>query len=169
MEERSAFVSHLCSLSGKPIRVREHLSRLNLSVISRIVLGKMYFSKSELETFAATFKEFQQMSDELFWLNVAFNIGDWIPWLNVMDLQGYVKQMKALRKKFDRFHDHVFDDHKVKRGVGDFVIDLLLQLADDPNTDVKLSYDDLKGLTQVHLQDYTHSNLKIYQANPDYT
>jgi hypothetical protein len=95
------------------------------------------------------------MLDEWFLLNSKLNIGDWIPWLNFLDLQGYVKRMKALTKKFDQFYDHVFDDHKVKRGVGDFVpndmVDLLLQLVDDPNTVVKLTYDNVKGLTQVYV------------------
>lgn len=50
-------MSRLCALSGKPIRVRDHLLRLTLSVISRIVLGKKYFSESESETSAATFKD----------------------------------------------------------------------------------------------------------------
>ncbi|XP_059431770.1 trimethyltridecatetraene synthase-like [Corylus avellana] len=154
VEERSALLSRLLALSGKPIRVKEHLVRLTLSVISRIVLGNKYFSESESETSEITFKEFKQMIDEWLFLNAALNIGDWIPWLSFLDLQGYVKRMKALKKKFDRFHDHVFDDHKVKREAEkDFVpkdmVDLLLQLADDPNTDhVKLTYDNVKGLTQ---------------------
>jgi cytochrome P450 len=157
VEERKALVSRLCALTGKPVRVKEHLLRLTLSVISRIVLGKMYFSESESETSTGTQtpKEFQQMLDEWFLLNSKLNIGDWIPWLNFLDLQGYVKRMKALTKKFDQFYDHVFDDHKVKRGVGDFVpndmVDLLLQLVDDPNTVVKLTYDNVKGLTQVYV------------------
>jgi cytochrome P450 len=49
VEERKALVSRLCALTGKPVRVKEHLLRLTLSVISRIVLGKMYFSESESE------------------------------------------------------------------------------------------------------------------------
>jgi len=155
IEERRALVSCLCALSGKPISMKEHLLRYTLSVISRIVLGKMYFSESEFETSAVTFKEILQMLDEWFVLNSEFNVGDCIPWLNFLDLQGCVKRMKALAKKFDRFLDQVFDDHKVKRGVEDFVpkdmVDLLLQLSDDPNTDVKLTYDNVKGLIQVYI------------------
>nr|XP_023880632.1 flavonoid 3'-monooxygenase-like [Quercus suber] len=153
VEERRALLSRLCALSGKPIRLKEHLSRLTLSVISRIVLGKKYFSESEHESSIVTLKEFQDMLDELFLLNGVLNIGDWIPWLDFLDLQGYVKRMKAITKKFDRFHDHVIGEHKAKReSVKDFVpkdmVDLLLQLADDPNIDVKLTYDNIKALTQ---------------------
>ena len=76
------------------------------------------------------------MLDELFFLNGVFNIEDWLPWLDFLDSQGYVKRMKALIKKFDQFLDHIFDEHKAKKeGVKDFVpkdiVNVLLQLADD--------------------------------------
>lgn len=168
VEERRALLSRLCALSGNPIRLKEHLSRLTLSVISRIVLGKKYFSESEYESSIVTLKEFQDMLDELFLLNGVLNIGDWIPWLDFLDLQGYVKRMKAITKKFDRFHDHVIGEHKAKReSVKDFVpkdmVDLLLQLADDPNIDVKLTYDNIKALTQVCLINL--SNFNFFSCN----
>ncbi|XP_044464057.1 trimethyltridecatetraene synthase-like [Mangifera indica] len=153
-EELRAFVSRLNALSGKPIVLKNHLSRVTLSIISRIVLGKKYFSESESENSSiVTLEEFQEMLDELFLLNGVLNIGDWIPGLGFLDLQGYVKRMKALKKRFDRFHDCVFDEHKAKRRkvedlVGKDMVDLLLQLADDRNVDVKLTYDSLKGITQ---------------------
>ncbi|KAL6224270.1 hypothetical protein ACLB2K_003125 [Fragaria x ananassa] len=153
VEENRAFLSRLCALSGKPVTLKENLSRLTLSIISRIVLGKKYFSVSESETSIVTLNEFQEMLDELFLLNGVLNIGDWIPWLELFDLQGYVKRMKALKKKFERFHDHVFGEHRAnKEGVKEYVpkdlVDVLLKLADDPNIEVKLNYDSVKGFTQ---------------------
>ncbi|GLT70598.1 hypothetical protein SLA2020_426690 [Shorea laevis] len=139
-------------MAGKPVKVKDHLSHLTLSIISRIVMGKKYFSESESETSIVTLKEFQEMLDELLLLNGVLNIGDWIPWLDALDVQGYIKRMKAVSKKFDRFYNHVLDEHKAKReGVKDFVpndmVDFLLQLADDPNNVVKLTNDNIKALT----------------------
>ncbi|KAL4613779.1 hypothetical protein ACB092_07G005000 [Castanea dentata] len=154
VEEMRAFLSRLCILSGKPVMLKDHLYRLTLSIISRIALSKKYVSdESNYKTSIVRPEEFQEMLDELFLLNAVFNIGDWIPWLDFLDLQGYVKRMKGLRKKFDRFLDHIFDEHKAKKeGQNDFMpkdtVDLLLQLADDPNIDVKLTYDCIKALTQ---------------------
>ncbi|XP_022731091.1 flavonoid 3'-monooxygenase-like [Durio zibethinus] len=155
VEERRAFVSRLYALSGKHVVLKEQLSRFTLSVISRIVLGKKYFSESgdQLETSIVSLEEFQETLDELFLLNGVLNIGDWMPCLGFLDLQGYVKRMKALKKKLDRFHEHVFDEHKRKKKESkDFVpqdmVDLLLQLADDPDIDVKLTYDGIRGFTQ---------------------
>ena len=100
-----------------------------------------------------TVEEFQKMLDELFLLNGVLNIGDWIPWIAFLDLQGYVKRMKALRDKFDRLFDHVIEKHRARREAEDFVakdmVDMLLRLADDPDLEVKLGTDGVKGLTLV--------------------
>ncbi|KAG5547039.1 hypothetical protein RHGRI_012914 [Rhododendron griersonianum] len=154
VEEKKAFMSRLFALSGKPVVLKDHLSRVTLSIISRIVLGKKYFSESKHEESIVTLEEFQEMLDELFLLNGVLNIGDWIPWIDFLDLQGYVKRMKALCKKFDRFHDHVIGEHKArKEAEKDFVpkdmVDLLLKLADDPNLEVQLTSDGVKGFIQV--------------------
>ncbi|KAH7519304.1 hypothetical protein FEM48_Zijuj08G0021800 [Ziziphus jujuba var. spinosa] len=168
VEERLAFLKRLYLLSGKPILLKDQLSRVTLSIISRIVLGKKYFSESsKSEKSIVTLEEFQEMLDELFLLNGVLNIGDWIPWLKFLDLQGYEKRMKALKKKFDRFHDYVFDEHKARnleRGENSNIkdlktkdmVDLLLQLADDPDLEVKLTYNSVKGFTQSSLANMLH-------------
>lgn len=149
MEEIQSFVSRLYQSSGKKIMLREQLSRTTLSTLSRIVLGKNYFNESELESTSniITLNEFLSLLDELFFLSGVFNIGDWIPWLDFLDLQGYVKRMKTLRKKLDRFYHHVIDEHNKRRLETEHfepndMVDLLLQLInDDSNLDVKLNYD----------------------------
>ncbi|KAL4297849.1 hypothetical protein GQ457_12G022010 [Hibiscus cannabinus] len=159
VEEMHDFVSRMYGLSGKPVVLKDNLSRFTLSIISRIVLGKKYFSLSGDDQLGSnsilSLHEFQEILDELFLLNGVLNIGDWIPWLDFLDLQGYVKRMKNLKKKLDRFHDYVLDEHKRKRKelAKNFVprdmVDLLLQIVDDPDTDnVKLTYDGVKGFTQ---------------------
>lgn len=150
VEERQAFISQLFALSGKPIMLRGHISDMTLSVMSRIVLGKKYISESLREKSVLRVEEFQEMLDELFFLNGVVNVGDWIPWIDFLDLQGYVKQMKALSKKFERFHDLVLGEHIArKEEEKDFVakdmVDVLLQLLDDPNLEIKLNGDSVKA------------------------
>nr|AKJ86992.1 flavonoid 3'-hydroxylase 1 [Camellia sinensis] len=150
VEERQAFISQLFALSGKPIMLRGHISHMTLSVMSRIVLGKKYISESLREKSVLRVEEFQEMLDELFFLNGVVNVGDWIPWIDFLDLQGYVKQMKALSKKFERFHDLVLGEHIArKEEEKDFVakdmVDVLLQLLDDPNLEIKLNGDSVKA------------------------
>ncbi|KAK8706921.1 hypothetical protein V6N13_057993 [Hibiscus sabdariffa] len=160
VEEMRAFVSRLNGLSGKPVVLVKQLTRLTLSIIIRMVLGNKYFGVSGNYRIGPDSKvsvqELQEIIDEFYHLNGVFNIGDWIPWLDFLDLQGYVKRMKALKTKLDRFHDNVLDEHKRrKKELGkDFeaqgFVDLLLQLADDPDPDVQLTSDAVRGFTQVY-------------------
>ncbi|KAH7833421.1 hypothetical protein Vadar_006186 [Vaccinium darrowii] len=156
VEERRALMSRLYAHSGKDIVIREELTRFTLTNVSRMALGEKYFSESGTDRSSSRVKleELKEMVDEWFLLGGVFNIGDWIPWLGFLDLQGYVKRMKALHKKFDRFHHDVIADHKAKREadkdnfVAKDMVDVVLQLADDPHLEVKLSSDGVKGLLQ---------------------
>lgn len=63
--------------------------------------------------------------------------------------------MKVLSKKLSAFLDHVLAEHEEQRKVAgeEFVakdmVDVLLQLADDPNLDIKLNKTSVKAFTQV--------------------
>ncbi|GFQ00613.1 flavonoid 3'-monooxygenase [Phtheirospermum japonicum] len=89
IEERRSFISRLFSLSGKPVVLRDHLSRYTLSTISRMVLSDKYSIESEQyeKDSVVMLDELRKMLDEWFLLNGVFNIGDWIPWLSFLDLQ----------------------------------------------------------------------------------
>lgn len=160
VEESRGFYSRLRSLSGKPVVLRDELLRYNLSTISRIVLGEKYFCESGEGKSVVEMEELLEMVKEWLLLTGAFNAGDWIPWLGFLDLQGYVKRMKALRKKMDRFYDYVIDDHLAKRGEGkdplkkDFV-DVLLQMVEDPsNAEIELTRDCIKALITVRISNH---------------
>ncbi|KAL4387256.1 hypothetical protein GQ457_09G005240 [Hibiscus cannabinus] len=103
------------------------------------------------------------MIGELFLLNGVLDIGDSIPWLSFLDLQGNIKRMKALSKKFDRFLEHVLDEHNERRkGVRGYVakdmLDVLLQLSEDPNLDVKLERHGVKAICQDLIAGATESS-----------
>ncbi|PIN03542.1 Cytochrome P450 CYP2 subfamily [Handroanthus impetiginosus] len=154
MKERRNFLSHLRSVSGKPVVLRKEITRYTLSTISKMVFGDKYFSESENDKSMVKLDELQGMLDEWFFLNGVFCIGDWIPWLSFLDMGGYIKRMKALYKKYDRFHNYVIDDHLARRvkDKDNFIpkdaVDRLLLMAEDPNLEVKLTRDCVKGLLQ---------------------
>ncbi|KAA8540239.1 hypothetical protein F0562_024198 [Nyssa sinensis] len=157
----NSLLKDLYKSSGKPITLKDHLSTVSLNVISRMVLGKRYLD--EAESSIVTPEEFKKMLDELFLLNGVFNIGDSIPWIDFLDLQGYVKRMKVLSKKFDLFLEHVIDEHNATRmAVENYVakdmVDVLLQLADDPNLEIKLERHGVKAFTQDLLAGGTESS-----------
>ncbi|KAG7018217.1 Flavonoid 3'-monooxygenase, partial [Cucurbita argyrosperma subsp. argyrosperma] len=160
-EEMNALLRDLYKSCGDVIKVKDYLSTVSLNVISRMVLGKKYTDESENGIVSPD--EFKKMLDELFLLSGVLNIGDSIPWIDFLDLQGYVKRMKALSKKFDRFLEHVLDEHNARReGVKDYVaqdmVDVLLQLADDPDLEVKLERHGVKAFTQDLIAGGTESS-----------
>ncbi|KAL2336426.1 hypothetical protein Fmac_010872 [Flemingia macrophylla] len=148
-------------IHNKSLLLKDYLSSLSLNVISRMVLGKKYLEESRNAVVSPD--EFKKMLDELFLLNGVLNIGDFIPWLHFLDLQGYVKRMKALSKKFDRFMEHVLDEHIQRRnGVPGYVpkdmVDVLLHLAEDPTLEVKLERHGVKAFTQDLIAGGTESS-----------
>ena len=129
-----------------------------LGGISRMVLGRKYVeAEAGGAPPAATPAEFRELVDEFFALNSAFNIGDYVPWLERLDLQGFVRRMKKMSRRFDRFLEHVLDEHNERRQlegerfVARDMVDVLLQRADDPNLEVPMSRDNVKALVQVIL------------------
>ncbi|KAJ4755201.1 Cytochrome P450 superfamily protein [Rhynchospora pubera] len=163
VEEIRNLLRDLYSSSGKVIMLKDLLSTVSLNVISRMVLGKKYLDKSS-EGDIVSPEEFKWMLDELFLLNGVLNIGDSIPWLNFLDLQGYIKRMKKLGKMFDRFLEHVLDEHNERRSnegenfVAKDMVDVLLQLADDPTLEVKLKREGVKAFTQDLIAGGTESS-----------
>ncbi|KAJ9691925.1 hypothetical protein PVL29_011164 [Vitis rotundifolia] len=162
VEETKSLLTSLYKQSNSPVNLKDDLSTLSLNVISRMVLGKKYLDEN-VEGSIVTPEEFKKMLDELFLLSGVLNIGDSIPWIDFLDLQGYVKRMKVLSKKFDRFLEHVLDEHNARRkAVENYVakdmVDVLLQLADDPNLEVKLERHGVKAFTQDLIAGGTESS-----------
>lgn len=154
VQEIKKFLFGLYKSSAKPVHLKDHLSKLSLNVISRMVLGKNYTEETEQDF--VTPQEYTEMLQELFYLNGVLEIGDSIPWLGFLDLQGHIKRMKALMKKLDRFYELVLHEHNAKRKsstgfVASDMVDVLLQLADDPTLQFKLERDQVKALIQVYV------------------
>jgi hypothetical protein len=136
--------------------LKNYMYSASLNVISRMVLGKKYLGSKEAAAAAGTTpEEFTWMLDEVMLLNGVVNIGDYIPWLARMDLQGYVKRMKKVSKMFDGFLEHVVEDHDQRRlregkdWVAKDMVDVLLQSVDDPNLEVKFDRQSVKHFTLV--------------------
>ncbi|KAL3632073.1 hypothetical protein CASFOL_025057 [Castilleja foliolosa] len=151
-EQMSSLLQELFKASMKPIQVRNYLSTMSLHIISRMVLGKRYLDDSPNAIVSPL--EFKKMLDELFLLNGVLNIGDYIPWVGFLDMQGYVKRMKRVSKKFDRFLEHVLDEHEERRKSEGYVsrdmVDVLLEFAENPELEVKLERHGVKAFTQVY-------------------
>ncbi|KAL2516408.1 Flavonoid 3'-monooxygenase [Forsythia ovata] len=161
VEEMNSLIRELFNSAGKPILLKDYLSTVSLNVISRMVLGKKYLDESENSIVSP--EEFKKMLDELFLLNGVLNIGDSIPYVDFLDLQGYIKRMKIVSKKFDGFLERVLDEHNARRNAtqnytSKDMVDVLLELAEDPNLEVKLERHGVKAFTQDLLAGGTESS-----------
>ncbi|KAK3126922.1 hypothetical protein QOZ80_7AG0565220 [Eleusine coracana subsp. coracana] len=142
---------HAAASTGHTIVLKDHLHMVSLNVISRMVLGKKYVVEEEASGSPVTPAEFRWMINEGFFLSGVLNVGDLIPWVNWLDPQGYVGRMKKVNKMFDRFLEHVIQEHNNRRRqegqrfVAKDMVDLLLQLSDDPNLEVPIDRDGVKS------------------------
>jgi len=155
-EEMRALLRDLREASGRVVVLKEYLSTMSLNVITRMVLGKKYLTHKEegASGTTTTLEECKWMIDEWFVLNGVLNIGDSIPWLDWLDLQGDIKRMKNLTKMFDRFLEHVLEEHEGRRRlegesfVAKDLVDVLLEIASDPNLEVQIHRDGIKAFIQ---------------------
>jgi len=152
---------------GLPVEIREETTNVSNNIISRMVLGRRYLDEAAGNKIKPA--EFREMWEELFVLNGVLNIGDFIPWLGWLDLQGYVKRMKRLSKRLDVFLEEVLEEHDRRRkGVENYVakdmVDVLLQQADDPQ--LNLSRIKVKAFTQASTYNFSrlHAFLWGYQS-----
>ncbi|KAH9298628.1 hypothetical protein KI387_030310 [Taxus chinensis] len=166
MEEVCSMVASVfrTSTGGLPVHLREETYTVSNNIISRMVLGRRYLEESANHKIKP--HEFKEMLQELFVLNGVFNIGDYLPWLGFLDLQGYVKRMKALSKRLNVFLEEVLEEHeRRRRSVPDYVpadmVDVLLQQSDDPNN--HLSPNRVKGFTQDMIAGGTESSATLVE------
>ncbi|CAN6171240.1 unnamed protein product [Urochloa humidicola] len=136
---------------SRMVRLMDHLFALNINVISLMVLGRKYDVAGDGGSLPP--EEFRWMIEEFFVLNGVHNVGDMIPWLNWLDLHGYVRRMKKLRETIDQFLEHVLEEHGERRRredekfVDTDVVDILLEHVDDPSLEVPIQRDGVKAFT----------------------
>lgn len=97
--------------------------------------------------------EFKAMVVELMVLAGVFNIGDFIPSLEWLDLQGVQAKMKKLHNRFDEFLTSIIEEHNTSSKSENHkdLLSTLLSLKDVPDDDGnKLNDIEIKALLLVH-------------------
>ncbi|GLJ31859.1 hypothetical protein SUGI_0641020 [Cryptomeria japonica] len=112
-EEVSVMIASIWQESGhgaQYVDVKKRLSSLTQNIVCRMFASRMY-SDNELSGGLG----FKQMVEEMFALAGAFCVGDFIPSLDWLDLQGIRRRMQAVHKIFDSFAEKVIDEHVHRR------------------------------------------------------
>ncbi|KAM3281034.1 cytochrome 71AU50 [Capsicum chacoense] len=98
------FINRAAS-SGVEVDISAKLSSLNANMTCLMVFGKKYMDDEFDE------RGFKDVIQETLILAATPNIGEFIPFLDVFDLQGLTRRMKKLAKIFDDFLERVIDEH----------------------------------------------------------
>ncbi|CAL5091322.1 unnamed protein product [Urochloa decumbens] len=150
---------------GAAVAVREHIAGATLRNILRMAVGEKWsgcYGSADGEAFRRTL-------DEAFAVSGAVsNVGEWVPWLGWLDLQGCRRRMKRLSEIYDRFYEQILDEHEERRradasAAGEFVasdlVDVLLQLAEEGrSSEAKLTRAGVKAFIQDIIAGGTESS-----------
>ncbi|KAJ6678039.1 CYTOCHROME P450 93A3-LIKE [Salix viminalis] len=118
------------------------VSSLSAGISCRMVFGKKYLEKEFDE------KGFTPVIHEGMRLAASFNLGDYIPPIAPLDLQGLTKRMKAVGKVFDDFFEKIIDEHiqfKDETRTRDFV-DVMLDFVGSEETEYRIGRDNIKAI-----------------------
>ncbi|KAL5723145.1 flavonoid 3'-monooxygenase [Ranunculus cassubicifolius] len=110
-EEVAVLTNALLKSGPSPSNLGQLLTVCITNALARVVLGQKVFNDGSGDKNSDDFK---QMITELLVVAGVFNLGDFIPALEWLDLQGVASKLKKIRKRFDEFLDNCIDKHNTK-------------------------------------------------------
>lgn len=140
---------------NEAVDIEGELLRLTNNVITRMTMGKRC---SEDENEAEEIRELVKATAEL---TGEFNLSDCIWFLKNLDFQGFWKRLKDFRYKFDVIMDRVMEEHQEARreengrsGQVKDLLDLLLDISEDENQEIRLTRENIKAFILVCFQSF---------------
>ncbi|KAH9718387.1 hypothetical protein KPL71_022205 [Citrus sinensis] len=124
------------------VDISAKLSALSANMTCRMVLGKKC---SDYEFDERGFENVVQEGMELIGKP---NLGDYIPQITGLDLQGLTKRLKAVAKAYDAFLEKIIDEHvqsKDENRTEDFV-DVMLSFEGSEDTEKKIEREHIKAI-----------------------
>lgn len=142
----------------KLVDVQAQLSIMTSNLISRMILNKRYVAMTDENTVdQAEAHAFQEMIEETFLLSGALNLGDFIPFLRWLDLQGYGKRLKKIHTRLDKFVSKIISEHRTRRQntpvaeVDKDMVDVLLDELETKTFGYQMTEANVKSIILVKL------------------
>ena len=123
------------------------ITNLNADMSCRMVLGRKYAEREFDE------KGFKAINQEFMHLAALPNMGDYIPFIAPLDLQGLTRRMKAVNKVFDEFFEKIIDEHlqsKDEHETKDFV-DVMLNFLGSKDSEYYIERPHIKAILLVYI------------------
>ncbi|KAK7411349.1 hypothetical protein VNO78_02782 [Psophocarpus tetragonolobus] len=130
-EEVARLTRNLASSYTKAVNLAQLLNVCTTNALARVVIGRRVFNDGNGGCDPSA-DEFKAMVVELMVLAGVFNIGDFVPSLEWLDLQGVQAKMKKLHKRFDAFLSSIIEEHD---GSSKNLLSTLLSLKDVKDDD----------------------------------
>ncbi|XP_058210929.1 flavonoid 3',5'-hydroxylase 2-like [Rhododendron vialii] len=132
------------SKRGEPVVISELMTYAMANIVGQVTIGRRVFVTHGSES-----NEFKDMVVELMTKAGLFNVGDFIPAIAWMDLQGIVGRMKKMHSKWDALISKMVTEHAEtahdRRGSPDF-LDVLMANREQNSKGTGLSITNIKAL-----------------------
>lgn len=137
--------------AGAAVDLSAKVALLTADMSCRMVFGRKYMDKDLDE------KGFKGVMQEAMQLAATPNIGDYIPCLLGLDLQGLTRRIKATAKVFDAFLEKIVDEHvqkpKEEQQTKDLV-DVMLDLMGSQGTEYNIQRPNIKAISLVSISTF---------------
>ena len=110
-EEVAVLTRAIASAGEAPVNLARLLNVCTTNALARVMLGKRVIGDGSGGGDAKG-DEFKDMVVEMMVLAGVFNIGDFVPSLEWLDLQGVASKMKNLHARFDKFLSAFLEEHE---------------------------------------------------------
>ncbi|KAJ3680101.1 hypothetical protein LUZ60_016379 [Juncus effusus] len=151
-DEVESTVKAVSAKIGSSVNLGELVFNLTKNIIFRAAFGAQ-IGHDDQDEFISILQEFSKLFG-------AFNIGDFVPWLKWMDLNGINVRLKKARGALDRFIDRIIDEHlanpkEADAPDADMVDDMLAFLSEvdggktqmgDPQGFLRLTRENIKAI-----------------------
>ncbi|KAK2411413.1 flavonoid 3'-monooxygenase [Trifolium repens] len=115
-DEVARLIRNLSSSGSKAANLGQMLNVCTTNALARVMIGRRVFNEGNGEGECdPRADEFKSMVVELMVLAGVFNIGDFVPALEWLDIQGVQGKMKKLHKRFDAFLTSIIEDHMISK------------------------------------------------------
>jgi cytochrome P450 len=148
-EETSAMIRSLINISDHPVsNITKTASELTNALICRMAFGRKYSDQDLIGG-----EGIDSMIKETFLLAGSFNIGDYIPFLARMDLQGLNRRFKNIQKTYDYLLEKIINEHashKNKPNAIPDLVDVLLAASAVETMEFKITRENIKAVINVY-------------------
>ncbi|PWA55565.1 cytochrome P450 mono-oxygenase [Artemisia annua] len=136
VDEGKLLVRKLVSSCSSSVNVKSVLYELTLNVMMRMISGKRYFGRDIPEVIEEEGKRFRKILDDSFLFAGAANVGDYLPILRWLGVNGLEKKLVELAKRRKVFFQELIEQLRKSKGVNKrkTMIKVLLSLQEsDPD------------------------------------